>query len=184
MEDNKPDQVNEQDQVTPEDQANQQDQQSQTLEKKILEMEERYKAQIKGLDQKVSKITKEKETLELEKMTESERAEAERVKAIEETTSIKAETVKLRRERDLTKVLFDKNLDPTLFESRITGETIEEMMADAEKLQIAIEKAVELKLEKEITVRLGGRQPEGGANSTSLTSEEQVERARRISSGR
>lgn len=172
-----------QDQAT-EDQANQQDQQSTNIEEKMAELEARYKAQIKGLDQKVSKLAKEKESLEMEKLSETERAEAEKKKALAEADEIRAETAQIKRERDLTKVLFNKGLDPELFADRLKGDDIESMEKDADKLQAAINKAVEAGIEKEVALRLGGHKPEGGETPSPMSDEEKVKRARVLSSGR
>ena len=172
-----------QDQAT-DDQANQQDQQPTEIEQKMAELEARYKAQIKGLDQKVSKLAKEKESLEMEKLSETERAEAERKKALAEADEIRAETAKIKRERDLTKVLFNKGLDPELFADRLLGDDLDSMEQDAEKLQAAINKAVEAGIEKEIARRLGGKVPEGGKTTAPLSVEEQIKRAKILSSGR
>jgi flagellar biosynthesis GTPase FlhF len=178
-------QVEEQEQVNSEDQANQQDQQTTpNIEELLAKQEEKYKRELAGLNKTVTKLQKDKETLELEKMSESERAEAEKRKAIEEAESIKAETAKLIRERDLTKVLFNSDLDPDLFADRIKGETFEEMEADANVLAETINKAVEAKMEKEITRRLGGVKPEPGEQRATLSVEDKIERARKISNGR
>jgi hypothetical protein len=159
--------------------------------KKLQEAQSEYQKRfdeqkeiLKKRDSTISKLSKEKEEAELAKLSESERAEAERAKAIEEAEAIRKETATLRRERDLTKVLFEKSLDPELFSGRILGDSIEDMQADAEKLEVAINKEVESRVEKEITARLGGKKPEGGKESGNLSFAEQVARAQRISSGR
>jgi len=155
-----------------------------SLEERVAEIESKYKAQIKGLDQKVSKLSKEKEALELEKMSESERAEAERKAVLAEAEAIKAETELLRRERDLTKVLYDHNLDPEVFSKRITGENLDEMKADAEKLTKQINAEVEKRLKSEIKERLGGPTPQGGEANPPMTYSEQLARAKLLSEGR
>lgn len=144
---------------------------------------EEQKELIKKRDSTISKLSKEKEQAEMEKLSEAERAEAEKQKAIEEANQIKAETEQLRRDRDLSKVLYSKDLDPELFKGRIVGNTEEEMAADADALNASIDKAVEARLEKEITSRLGGKKPEGG-REVPMTEAERVERARKLSQGR
>jgi len=180
----KQDQAVEQDQAQTEDQAIQQDQQNPTIESKIEEMENRYKAELRGLNKKVSDLAKEKEALEMEKLSETEKAEAIRKKAMEEAEQIKQETESLRRERDLTKVLYEAKLDPNLFSGRIKGETAEEMAEDAKALNEAINKEVEARLEKELVSRLSGKKPEGGKEVEKLSFAEQIKRARALSDGR
>lgn len=179
-------QADEQEQVKSEDQAIQQDQQTTNtdVEALLAQQEEKYKKELAGLNKTVTKLQKDKEALELEKMSESERAEAERQKAIDEAEAVKAETAKLIRERDLTRVLFNSDLDPDLFADRIKGDTFEEMEADAAVLAKTINEAVEAKMEKEISRRLGGVKPERGEDRASLSPQERVERARQISNGR
>lgn len=166
-----------------EDQATPQDQ-TKEFQQRLEELEANYKAQIKGLDKKVGLLAKEKEALEMEKLTETERAEAEKQMAIDEAAAIRAETESLRRDRDLTKVLFDSGLDPELFGSRIQGKTVEEMESDVKALNEAIDKTVNDRVEKEVSRRLGGETPKAGDTPKSLDFAEQVKRAKSISTGR
>lgn len=121
-----------------------------TLKEAQSEYDTRFKDLQKTLskrDSTISKLAQEKESLELEKLSDSERAEAEKAKAIEERDSIKAETDKLRHERDLAVVLSESKLDPEAFGSFIRGDTVDEMRASAKGLNDAMTAAVEQKLD-------------------------------------
>jgi hypothetical protein len=174
--------------INEEDQAVQQDQQTpdtNTVEQKLSELEERYKAEIKGLNKKVSVLAKEKEEAEMAKLSETERAEAEKQKAIKEAEEIKAETVKLRRDRDLAKVLYESGLDADKFGKRIVGEDAEEMQKDANLLKAEIDAEVERRLKEEVTRRFGGDSPrDNGKPKEDLSYAEKVKRANQVSQGR
>lgn len=158
------------------------------LKEAQADYEQRFKKQeetLKKRDSTISKLSKEKEQAEMEKLTESERIEAEKQKAIEEAEAIKAETVKLRRDRDLAKVLYDAGLDADKFGKRIVGETAEEMQEDAEVLKAEIEAAVKSGIEAEITRRFGGDGPtDRGGDKKELSYAEKLKRASDISAGK
>lgn len=140
---------------------------------------------LKKRDSTISKLSKEKEQAEMEKLSEAERAEAEKQKAIKEAEEIKAETAKLRRDRDLAKVLYESGLDADKFGKRISGETEEEMKADAEVLKAEIKAAVDAGIEAEINRRFGGDGPKDtGREKKDLSYAEQLNRAAAISSGK
>ena len=80
-------------------------------------------------------------------MSESERVEAEKQKAIEEREAIKAETERLRKERDMAVVLSEAKLDPESFGEFIRGESADEMRESVKKLNDMIEATVESRLD-------------------------------------
>lgn len=98
-------------------------------------------------DSTISKLAKEKEALELEKLSESDRAEAERQKAIEEREGIKAETERLRRERDLALVLSEAKLDHETYAEFIGGNSADEMAQSAKKLNDVMQATIESRLD-------------------------------------
>lgn len=165
------DQVKTQDQVsaaevknveTNQEQADQQVQEPKkddNLEKAIAEIEAKYKAQIAGLDKKVSDYQKQLTEKEREKLSETERAKAELEDIKAEREQAERERNELRKKRIIDNALYSEGLPTDLFEDWITGETEEDIKADVAKKNAYIQEHIDREVERKTKELLKGKDP-------------------------
>ena len=134
---------------------------------KLVELEERYKKELAGLNKRNSELEKKVKATEAEKMTEAERLEAERKELQAEKDAIKREKINLQIVKELASVGL-----PADFANRISGETEDEIKADAKALKDFLDKKAHELSEAEIAKRLKGEVPKGGETKKKLTEAE------------
>ena len=156
------DQVEVQDQGNTEGQAVPQDQQSNDIEKRISELEKRYKAETQGLNKRNSELEKQLKEIEREKMTEAERRKAEESEWLTKQETLKKETLELERQKSITEALYENEL-PKEFRGRIAGQTPEEIAEDAKVLKALLQETAQNLADKMIKERLSGSPPKPGS---------------------
>ncbi len=134
---------------------------------KLVELEEKYKKELAGLNKRNSELEKKVKLTEQEKMTETERLEAERKELQAEKDAIKREKINLQIIKELASVGL-----PQEFAKRISGTTEEEIEQDVLDLKSFLDKRAHELSESEIAKRLQGDTPKGGATKKKLTYEE------------
>ena len=134
---------------------------------KLVELEERYKKELAGLNKRNSELEKKVKLTEQEKMTEAERLEAERKELQAEKDAIKREKINLQIIKELASVGL-----PADFANRISGETEDEIKADVKALNKFLDERAHERSEAEIAKRLKGEVPKGGETKTKLTEAE------------
>ncbi len=134
---------------------------------KLVELEERYKKELAGLNKRNSELEKKVKLTEQEKMTEAERLEAERKELQAEKDAIKREKINLQIIKELASVGL-----PADFANRISGESEDEIKADVKALNKFLDERAHERSEAEIAKRLKGEVPKGGATKKKLTYEE------------
>ena len=139
----------------------------QELDSKLVELEEKYKKELAGLNKRNSELEKKVKLTEQEKMTEAEKLEAERKELQAEKDSIKREKINLQIIKELASVGL-----PADFANRISGETEEEIKADVKALNKYLDTRAHELSEAEIAKRLKGDNPKGGDTKTKLTEAE------------
>lgn len=137
------------------------------LDNKLVELEEKYKKELAGLNKRNSELEKKVKLTEQEKMTEAERIEAERKELQAEKDSIKRERINLQIIKELASVGL-----PADFANRISGETEDEIKADVKALNKFLDERAHERSEAEIAKRLKGEVPKGGDIKTKLTEAE------------
>jgi len=149
------------------DEQVQAEEQVQVEEPKLVELEEKYKKELAGLNKRNSELEKKVKLTEQEKMTEAEKLEAERKELQAEKDSIKRERINLQIIKELASVGL-----PADFANRISGETDDEIEADVKALNRYLETRAHELSEAEIAKRLKGDSPKGGDTKTKLTEAE------------
>ena len=139
----------------------------QELDSKIVELEEKYKKELAGLNKRNSELEKKVKLTEQEKMTEAEKLEAERKELQAEKDTIKREKINLQIIKELASVGL-----PADFANRISGETEDEIKADVKALNKYLDTRAHELSEAEIAKRLKGENPKGGDTKTKLTEAE------------
>ena len=139
----------------------------QELDSKLVELEEKYKKELAGLNKRNSELEKKVKLTEQEKMTEAEKLEAERKELQAEKDSIKRERINLQIIKELASVGL-----PADFANRISGETEDEIKADVKALNKYLDTRAHELSEAEIAKRLKGENPKGGDAKTKLTEAE------------
>jgi len=134
---------------------------------KLVELEEKYKKELAGLNKRNSELEKKVKLTEQEKMTEAEKLEAERKELQAEKDSIKRERINLQIIKELASVGL-----PADFANRISGETEDEIKADVKALNKYLDTRAHELSEAEIAKRLKGDIPKGGDPKTKLTEAE------------
>ena len=153
------------------DQAVSQDQIKEITERIRKEVAEQFKSELAGMNRAVSKAEENEKALkkqlkekELSAMSEAEKAkayEAEIAERKKELEAIEAESSTLKRQRIIDNVLSSEevSLPLDIFETRINGETEEEIKEDAAKLKGYITAEIEKGIEAEVNRRLAGKKP-------------------------
>lgn len=136
----------------------------QDIEKIKKELEERFKAEIAGLNRKVSEAEKKAKELEKSKMTAEELAKAEKEELEAERNALKARA----RELAIKDALVDVGLPKDLAKS-ISGETEEEIRASAKALKGLLDAQAKALADAEIQKRFGGKEPVGGKSEEKNT---------------
>ncbi len=134
---------------------------------KLVELEEKYKKELAGLNKRNSELEKKVKLTEQEKMTEAEKLEAERKELQAEKDSIKREKINLQIIKELASVGL-----PADFANRISGENEDEIKADVKALNKFLDERAHERSEAEIAKRLKGDNPKGGDTKTKLTEAE------------
>jgi len=134
---------------------------------RLVELEEKYKKELAGLNKRNSELEKKVKLTEQEKMTEAEKLEAERKELQAEKDSIKREKINLQIIKELASVGL-----PADFANRISGETEDEIKADVKALNKFLDERAHERSEAEIAKRLKGDNPKGGDTKTKLTEAE------------
>ena len=134
---------------------------------KLVELEEKYKKELAGLNKRNSELEKKVKLTEQEKMTEAEKLEAERKELQAEKDSIKREKINLQIIKELASVGL-----PADFANRISGENEDEIKADVKALNKFLDERAHERSEAEIAKRLKGDIPRGGDTKTKLTEAE------------
>jgi hypothetical protein len=122
---------------------------------------ETQKNEIAGLNKANSKLQKELEAKELEKLDAKTRAQQEIELAQKEKEKILQETEEIKRQRIIETAVFDAGL-PKDFAKRINGANEEEIAKDVKALTAYFEAEVNKRVEVEVNKRLGGKVPQGG----------------------
>ena len=124
------------------------------------EVESKYKADIAGLNRKVSEAEKAKRAMEQEKMTDAERLEALRKEIQDEKLATQRERLEFQKLKHLTGAGL-----PEEFAKRIHGETEDEIKADVLTMKGFIEAQAHRMAELELAKKLGGTTPKGGTTT-------------------
>lgn len=118
-------------------------------------LSEKFKAEIAGLNRKVSEKEKELKAKDLEAMSAEEKTAALAKQAEEAEARIKAAEKKLA----VDSALYEAGLPVDVFGSRITGETEDEIREDVVKIKEYIDNLVTKSSEEKIQEALKGRAP-------------------------
>jgi len=127
-----------------------------------IEFESKYKAEIAGLNKANSKLQKDLEAKELEKLDEKSRAAKEIESAKAEKEKILRETEEIKKQRIIETAIFDAGL-PKEFAKRINGSDEDEIVKDVKAFTTYFEAEVNKRIEVEVNKRLGGKAPLNGA---------------------
>jgi hypothetical protein len=138
----------------------------------IKAAQETWKSEIAGLNRRNTELEKEKQQLELTKLTEQERAKKELEIAQTEKEKIVAETIQLKKQT----AVVSKGLDPE-FAKLINGKTDEEINESLTTVITYVEKEVAKRLEQNINTRFGGQAPQGGNPPQATTLQSQYTEA-------
>ena len=156
------DQPTEGQELKPQDQPQQEDRAA-DLEKRFTELEKRFKAEVSGRDKRISELTKANETLELEKLTEEEKAQKLLENAKQRYEEIERQTAEKERQYLIKDELYNAGL-PQTFAKRITGQTQEEIQSDINELKSFLNQQKEELVKQAVNERLGGNPPQAGNN--------------------
>lgn len=124
---------------------------------KLAEIEKRHKAELAGLNRKVSELEKVKQNLELSKMSEEERAAKEREIFDSERKKFDAERAEYRR----LSAVANEGLSPE-FAKLISATDPDEIAAQVKLLKENVTAEAEKKAKAEIAEKFGGAKPAGG----------------------
>ena len=123
----------------------------------IDEAEKKYRAELAGLNRKISELEKANKEKELEKLGETERAIEEARIAQEERDKYIAETVELKK----TTAVLNDGLSKD-FAQFITGKNEEEITAQVATFKATVMSEADKLYKAEAAKKLGGRAPAGG----------------------
>lgn len=125
------------------------------------DLEDKFKTEIAGLNKANTKLQKDLEAKELEKLDEKTKAQKELELANQEKEKVLKETEDLKRQRTIEKAIFDAGL-PQEFAKRINGQEEKEIAKDVKAFTDFIEVEVNKRVEVEVNKRLGGKTPQSG----------------------
>ena len=128
---------------------------------KLAEIEKRHKAELAGLNRKISELEKVKQTIELSKMSEEERAAKERELFNAERQKFDAERAEYRR----LSAVASEGLSPE-FAKLISATDPDEIMAQVKFFKDNIAAEAEKKAKAEIAEKFGGQKPAGSPMPT------------------
>lgn len=128
------------------------------IEERLANLEKGYKSEIAGLNRKLSEKDDALKTYQREKMTETERIEAERKELAEERQKIANEKKALTTQKLVESELRGVGLSLD-FAKRIHGETESEIKADVQALNDLFNSNVNKVVEKTVNERLAGKSP-------------------------
>lgn len=131
-----------------------------TIEQRMAALEAKYKSEIAGLNRKVSEKDEAVKRYEREKMSDTERLEAERKEIEAERAKIESERKTLTNQKITEAELRNAGLSLE-FAKRIHGETEAEIKADVQALKEMFESNVSQVVEKVVNERLAGKSPKG-----------------------
>ena len=131
---------------------------------KFAEIEKRHKAELAGLNRKVSELEKAKQSIELSKMTEEERAAKEREIFDHDRKLFDKERAEYRR----LSAVANAGLSPDIAEL-ITATEPEDIQAQVKRIQEKIIAAADAKAKAEIAEKFGGQKPAGGSQPSGKT---------------
>lgn len=130
----------------------------------IDEAEKKYRAELAGLNRKISELEKANKEKELEKLGETERAKEEARIAQEERDKYIAETVELKK----TTAVLNEGLSKD-FAQFITGKNEEEIAAQIATFKATVMSEADRLYKAEAAKKLGGRAPAGGQTPETTT---------------
>jgi len=130
----------------------------------IDEAEKKYRAELAGLNRKISELEKANKEKELEKLGETERAKEEARIAQEERDKYIAETVELKK----TTAVLNEGLSKD-FAQFITGKNDEEITAQVATFKATVMSEADKLYKAEAAKKLGGRAPAGGQTPSGKT---------------
>ena len=131
---------------------------------KFAEIEKRHKAELAGLNRKVSELEKAKQSIELSKMTEEERAAKERELFEADRKKFDAERAEYRR----LSAVANEGLSPE-FAKLISATDPDEITAQVKMIKESVAAEAERKAKAEIAEKFGGQKPTGGTPAAGKT---------------
>ena len=131
---------------------------------KFAEIEKRHKAELAGLNRKVSELEKAKQSIELSKMTEEERAAKERELFEADRKKFDAERAEYRR----LSAVANEGLSPE-FAKLISATEPDDITAQVKMIKESVAAEAERKAKAEIAEKFGGQKPAGGAQPSGKT---------------
>lgn len=140
----------------------------------IDETEKRYRAELAGLNRKISELEKANKDKELEKLSETERAKEEARIAQEERDKYIAETVELKK----TTAVLNEGLSKD-FAQFITGKDDESIKAQIEVFKATVSAEADKLYKAQAAKNFGGRAPAGGQTPESGSLQTQLDDAKK-----
>lgn len=131
---------------------------------KFAEIEKRHKAELAGLNRKVSELEKAKQSIELSKMTEEERAAKEREIFEADRKRFDMERAEYRR----LSAVANEGLSPE-FAKLISATEPDDITAQVKMIKESVAAEAERKAKAEIAEKFGGQKPAGGSQPSGKT---------------
>lgn len=138
-----------------------------SIDERVADIEakltEKFKADINGLNRKVSEVTKERDELKKKTMTEDEQREAERRELAERAERAEAEKNEILKTQMKKDCLANEGL-PVEFAKFISGEEETDIKNSVDELSKYIKDSANKLKEEDINRRLSGKAPVAGSS--------------------
>ena len=136
------------------------------LQKKLEELETRFKKEVSGRDRRIADMEKTMKEKEREKLSEEERIKAELEEFKAEKERLAKETENLRRQSTIEKSLYENEL-PIELSNRIQGSNEEEIKDDIKQFNDYVNSIVDERIKKLTNEKLAGKSPVAGTQEAS-----------------